>query len=217
MEKGKNKKRYKLLYITIGIFLIASVVVLLIRLIIPTFVYLLMQNDYTKTGIENYSPYNSLGLTRYFTLRDETENELFEQYEYEDISYRYHYMYKGELQHELVIVVVNYSSQCFDIIKEEIVSSEYYGDFMCTYEGYDFHFNDAYPKGIHKFEYYNLNTDAPFLRLFNCVGINSDQNSFIFIGFYYSKQNWISGDHYGAYDFLTWDLFFKEFFPEIAS
>ena len=84
-------------------------------------------------------------------------------------------------------------------------------------QGYDFHFNDAYPKGIHKFEYYNLNTDAPFLRLFNCVGINSDLNSFIFIGFYYTNQNWISGDHYGAYDFLTWDLFFKEFFPEIAS
>ena len=215
MKKEKSKKRFIPLWITIGAVLTIGFVVLLIKVILPVFAFAIMQSDYTKTGIENYSPYNSMGLTSYFTLRDESKGELFEQYEYENISYRYHYLYKGELQHESVIAVVKYSDQGFDIIKEDITSSEYFGDYMCTYEGYDFYFNDAYPKTIHDFEYYDVNTDAPFLRFMNCVGINPDQNSFVFIGFYYTKLKWISGDHYGAYDFSTWDTFFKEFFPEI--
>ena len=211
------KKKYTMFWISAGIIITCGFIILLIKIILPIIIFSAMQGNYTKTGIENYSPYNSLGLTRYFTLFDETEQSLFEQYEYENISYRHHYLYKGNLQHDLEIVVVKYSDENFNIIKEDIISNEYYGDHMCTYQGYDFHFNEAYVKTNHKFEYFDFDSDAPFLRFMNCVGINSEQNSLVFIGFYYTKQKWISGEYYDAYDFVAWDIFFEEFFPEISS
>lgn len=217
MVKKMNEKMHKSLHIAITIVLIVFLILFLIKIIIPVLGFSIMQGDYTKTGIENYSPYNSLGLTHYFTLRDETEEKLFEKFEYENVSYRYHYFYKGTLQHELVIAIVKYPEQHFNLIKEDITSSVYYGDFMCTYMGFDFHFNDTPLTTIHKWENYNINTDAPFIRYMNCVGINSDNNSIIFIGFYYTKQKWISGNDYDAYNFSTWDSFFEEFFPEITS
>ena len=183
-------------------------------------VELLLRGNYTKEGVENYSPNeSSMLLCAFLTVRQERNYgdsyvPFIKKWPLTDSYYRYEYDYNSKFKCETVILSLTYESETYKEAYANVSSQKGFSyKIIFDYKDYSFRLNDTEiivrtSTGSNSFfTSYDVDESCVNLKWINLVGWCDDKNTLVFIGFYYNNNN-------AGYKFNNWDEFFSNYYNE---